>query len=312
MCVAGAMAADHARAQGDVAMYGNLDIVLKKRSGEPVAVGRGYNNWLGWRGGERMAGGVKAFFVAEMRFDLDTGGQERARTLMQGETTVGLRSSALGSLRLGRALTPLWQDIWKFDPWINSGENASLSAYQSGSYTSDGVRDAAIGYADFSRFENAVFYISPVYAGWSAHVAADMERGPLDVRRPAGLSLNYAAGGVGGQVALERNANDDRIVFVAASWQTGKLKLMGSIAHIAPRPRQRARKEQVTMVAAVLRVGAHSLRTGYGRNVSLDHDKVSLGAIHHLSTRTGLYADLYHERAARDVTGAALGIMHAF
>lgn len=290
-------------------MYGNLDVGLKKRSGEPFNVGRGYNNWLGWRGSERIDGGVEAFFVAEMRFDLDTGQQERPRTLMQGETTVGLRSTTLGSLRLGRALTPLWQDIWKFDPWINSGENASLAAYQSGSYTSDGVRDVAIGYADFSRFDNAVFYISPASAGWSAHIAADLERGPLDVRRPAGLSLNYAAGAIGGQVSVERNANDDRIVFAAVSWQAGELKLMASVGHVKPRV---AGKEQVAMAAAVYRSGAHTLRTGYGRNFSLDHDQYSVGAIHHLSPRTGLYADLYHERAVRNVTGAALGIMHSF
>ena len=228
---------------------------------------------------------------------------------MQGETTVGLRNAALGSLRLGRALTPLWADIWKYDPWINSGVNASLAAYQTGSYTSDGVHDLEIGYADFSRFDNAVFYISPAVGGWSAHVAADLERDVADQRRPAGLSLNYAAGAIGGQLAYERNANNDRITLAALSWQSGGVKLMASGSRVAPRL---GAVERVAMAAASWRVGNNTLRTGYGRNFALDMDKFSAGVIHHLSPRTGLYADLYHERAVADATGAALGIMHSF
>ena len=46
----------------------------------------------------QLGGDTAAFFVAELRFDPDTGRQERAGTLMQGETTVGLRGPA-GTLR---------------------------------------------------------------------------------------------------------------------------------------------------------------------------------------------------------------------
>jgi predicted porin len=303
------IASHPAQAQGDLTMYGNFDIGIKKRSDARANIGRGFNNWLGWRGSERLDGGMEAFFVTEMRFDPGTGREERAGRVMQGETTVGLRSATAGSLRLGRALSPLWQDIWKFEPWINSGENASLAAYQSGSYTSDGVHDADIDYADFSRFDHAVFYVSPVWHGWSAHVAGDMERDDASRRRPAGASFNHAAGGAGGQLAFERNANDDRILFGAVSRTVGKLKLMASAARIAPR---QGRTERVAMVAATLEAGANTLRFGYGRNFLLGHDKLSTGVVHHLSPRTGLYADLYRERAASGVTGTALGIMHTF
>lgn len=295
--------------QGEVAMYGNLDIGIKKRSDDAVQVGRGFNNWLGWRGSEQLDHGLEVFFVTEMRFNLDDGSQERPDNLMQGETTVGLRSKELGSLRLGRAMTPLWWEIWKYDPWINSGENASMFAYQSGSYTSDGVRDAEIGYANFSRFENAVFYTTPSIGGWSMHAAGEIERDPRDVRRPAGVSFNYAQGSVLGQVALERNSNDDRIGVVAMSWESGPLRLMATASRHLPRI---AAREEVAMVAATYRTGSITWRTGYGRNFSLGHDKLGVGAIHHLSPRTGLYADLYHERTVHDATGAALGIMHTF
>lgn len=302
-CAAGAVQA------GEVAMYGSLDIGIKKRSDDVVRVGRGFNNWLGWRGTDKLGNGVEAFFVAEMRFNLDDGSQERPGKLMQGETTVGLRSEALGSVRLGRAMTPLWWEIWKYDPWINSGENASMFAYQTGSYTSDGVRDLENGYANFSRFENAAFYTSPTAGGWHVHAAGELERDPLDVRRPAGVSFNYAKDGVLGHVALERNANDDRIGIVSVSWETGKLRLMASTARHLPRT---GAVERVAMAAATYRVGSVTWRAGYGRNFLLGHDKLGCGAIHHLSPRTGLYADLYHERTTAGATGAALGIMHTF
>jgi len=302
-CCAGAVQA------ADVAMYGNLDIGIKKRSDDITRVGRGFNNWLGWRGTEKLDNGVEVFFVTEMRFNLDDGSQERPDNLMQGETTIGLRSKELGAVRLGRAMTPLWWEIWKYDPWINSGENASMFAYQTGSYTSDGVRDLENGYANFSRFENAVFYTSPTVNGWHVHAAAEAERDPLDVRRPAGVSFNYAKGAVMGHLALERNSNDDRIGVVSLSWETGKLRLMASTARHLPRIGE---AEKVAMVAANYRVGSLTWRAGYGRNFLLDNDKLGVGAIHHLSTRTGLYADLYHERTVRSATGAAVGIMHTF
>lgn len=302
-CCAGAVQA------ADVTMYGNLDIGIKKRSDDITRVGRGFNNWLGWRGTEKLDNGVEVFFVTEMRFNLDDGSQERPDNLWQGETTVGLRSKELGAVRLGRAMTPLWWEIWKYDPWINSGENASMFAYQTGSYTSDGVRDLENGYANFSRFENAVFYTSPTVGGWHVHAAAEAERDPLDVRRPAGVSFNYAKNGVLGHVALERNSNDDRIGVISLSREFGKLRLMASMARHLPRIGD---AEKVAMVAANYRVGAYTWRAGYGRNFLLDNDKLGVGAIHHLSTRTGLYADLYHERTVRSATGAAVGIMHTF
>ena len=304
-----AFGAAPALAQGQVQMYGNLDIGLKKRSGNPLQVGRGFNNWLGWRGSESLDNGLEATFVAEMRFNLDDGSQERPDNLMQGETTVGLRSKELGSVRLGRAMTPLWWEIWKYDPWINSGENASMFAYQTGSYTSDGVRDLENGYANFSRFEHAVFYTSPTVGGWHVHAAAEAERDPLDVRRPAGVSFNYAKGSILGHLALERNSNDDRIGVVSLSLETGKLRLMASTARHLPRI---GATEKVAMVAANYRDGNVTWRAGYGRNFLLGHDKLGLGAIHHLSPRTGLYADVYRERAVADANGAAVGIMHTF
>lgn len=304
-----AMCVTHAQEHSAVEMYGHLDIGLGKRSDDTMRIGRGYNNWLGWRGFEKVGKDLTAFFTVEARFDPDTGRQERAGTLMQGETTVGLRSEALGALRLGRALTPLWQDVWEYEPWINSGLNASLASYQTGSYSSDGVNDVRLDGADGSRFSNAVFYVTPIYRGWSMHIASEVEREAGARRRGAGVAFNYASRAWAAELAFDRNANGDKIRFAALSWESGKLKVMGSVARISFRDLD---NERVAMVAARYAFGTHSVRTGYGRNFRLDNDKFSAGWVYHLSKRTRIYVDLYHERAAADATGAAVGVTHGF
>src|SRR5690606_25086562 len=133
-------------AQSSVVMYGYLDLGLVKRSGDSPGIERGYNNWLGFHGKEALGNGLHAIFRLETRFNPDTGETERPRTFWQGESTVGLHSDRYGTLRLGRALTPLWDAAWQYEPWVNSGFNASLAAYQTGSYGSDGIHDVALGY----------------------------------------------------------------------------------------------------------------------------------------------------------------------
>lgn len=307
LAMAGSAAAQ-ARQPDTLEMYGYLDIGLSRQTGEPLRIGRGYNNWLGWRGSEGLGGDTSAIFTAELRFDPDTGREERAGILMQGETTVGLRGPA-GTLRLGRALSPLWQDVWKYEPWINSGLHGSLAAYQTGSYSSDGVTDVERDYADFSRFGKAVFYQSPTLAGWNMHLAGEVGRVRGAAERAAGVAFNYDAAPWAGEVSFERNRNGDTIRFAAASWNSGKLKLMGSAARVHVRGMD---KESVAMLAATYTQGANTLRAGAGRNKLLDSHKLSLGLVHSLSKRTSLYADLYRERVLASSKGMAVGIAHSF
>lgn len=300
-----------------VVLYGNLDLGLVKRSGSTTAIDRAYNNWLGVRGREALGDDVAATFVVEARFNPDTGMQERSGTLFQGETTVGLQSQRYGTVRLGRALTPLWHDIWKYEPWINSGFNASLAAYQTGSYTSDGVTDAARSYANFSRVENALFYQTPSLAGFNLHGAVGSERPAGSSANVASMVLNYAGGPLKAMAAYERNLADERSRVLAASLVLGPYRLMASHGWNS----LRSGKERVAMVAATRQVGNGTWRAGYGNNRTMGTHKLSGGYLHALSKRTGLYADLYREypqhrqhpqTGAGRITGVALGINHVF
>lgn len=307
--VAALLMAGHVPATAAVTVYGNLDLGIVKESGSSVRLDRGYNNWIGFKGAEDVGGGLTALFDIQARFNPDTGQQERPQTFWQGETTIGLKSASLGTLRLGRALSPLWRGVWAFEPWLNSGFNASLSAYQTGSYSSDGVNDVDLGYADFSRISNGIYYTSPEFSGLTVDVAGSVERPEDADARTVGASLNYVRGPFQGMLSLERNFRRDRIAFLGASYRVGKATLMGSYAHGRTAD---VATERSIVLAGTYAFGVNTLRLGYGRNTARDTDKIGVGLVHALSARTSLYADVFHERAAGDRTGTAVGINHTF
>lgn len=297
------------QAQSNVTVYGNIDVAINKESNAAAKMDRGYNNWLGFKGKEVLAEGLATTFNVQTRFKPDTGAVERTSTLFQGETTVGLSSEKYGNLRIGRAFTPHWQNIWAFEPWYNGALNGSLAAYQSGSYTSDGVNDAAMGWADYCRISNGVFVESADMSGVRVSLAGQIEKNLLARTRNVGASVNFNRGALATLVTYERNMNKDNIYFVGASYGFGKLTVMGSFAktNVAGQA-----AERLGVLAATYAVGTDTIRAGYGHNELSGASKASVGYVHALSKRTNLYADLYQEKIAANSTGTALGINHTF
>lgn len=303
-----------AQAQSNVTIYGNFDVAINKETNAAVKVDRGSNNVLGFKGSEDLGGGLSTVFNLQTRFKPDTGAQERPTTLWQGETTIGLKSASLGSLRLGRALTPMWNNIWLFEPWYNSGFNGSLASYQTGSFSSDGTNDVIPGgsdsdFHDFARLSNGVFYDSPTFNGFRVAAAGQAERSTGAKARNLGVSLNYGAGPIAAMVSYERNTNMDNIYFLGASYSFGSLALMGSYAHTKVAG---VNPERLYVLAATYAVGADTVKVGYGRNQESGNHKVGLGYNHPLSKRTNLYADLYREKTTNSKNGVAVGMNHTF
>ncbi len=296
-------------AQSAVEMYGYLDLGILKESGNATKMARGYNNWLGFRGAENLANGLQAVFTLEARFKLNTGESERTSTYWQGESTVGLTSKDYGTLLLGRTLTPLWNTVWKYEPWVNSGFNASLASYQTGSYSSDGVHDLERDYADFSRISNGVFYRSPSWSGVAVEAAIKLEDDAAASSRARSVAISYSHNAVSTAASYEVNARDDQIWYLAAKYSMENATIMGSYAQ---NHQLDLASEKTWLVAATYMIGNGMLRAGYGRNQSNGQHKISSGYVHNLSKRTSLYADLYREYLANAKTGVALGITHAF
>jgi len=308
----------------NVQMYGYIDLGIVKESGKTPRLDRGQNNWLGFRGTEQLGGDLAAIFNVQMRFNPDTGGQEKSTTFFQGETTVGFASKRFGTVRLGRALTPLWAKKWIYDPWADSAFNGSLANYN-GDFNSDGL--PTLDFHDYSRASNAVYYSSPNIAGFTVHVDAEIERAvgdnaakTLAETRQKGVSLNYVNGGLTTMLSYEKNHVDSDITYVAGGYTFGAMTLLGSYSETRKVASTNDKRTSM-MVAATYVIGVDTLRGGYGKIKQTGfaklnpngNDKFTVGVNHALSTRTNVYADLYREDLANvGTTGVALGVTHTF
>ncbi len=305
------MMATQAQAQSNITIYGNLDIGLVKESGKTTKMDRGYNNWLGFSGAEDLGDGLLATFNLQTRFAPDTGAQETG-VFWQGESTLGLSSASVGRLRMGRALSPLWQTKWAFDPWYDSGAFGSVSfPYQTGTFYSDPT--LALGGANFARISNGLFYDTPDFSGFRAHAALEVEKAAGANDRASGLSLNYGKGPLAAMLAYQKNSAADTIYFLAASYNLGAATVMGSYAQgkVLNSAGDRLR-ERNWILAGTYALGADTLRAGYGRTQESGNNKVSFGYVHPLSKRTNLYADIYREKTLDNNNGFAAGMNHTF
>lgn len=296
-----------AQAQSNLIIYGYLDIGLTKESGATTRVSKGYNNWLGFKGGEDLGSDLAAIFNVQLRFNPDTGAQERSTTLIQGETTVGLKSKQFGTLRLGRALTPLWAEKWAYDPWYDSGFMGSLASYN-GDFNSDGFPSA--DYHDYARAANAVFYSSPNISGFQLHVEAELELPTGAKTHSKGFSVNYAKGPLSLMLAYEKNHVEDNIVYLAGTYSKGNITITGtcSRSNLTYSPM----RFHSALLAGTHTIGSGTVRAGYGRTKENSASKFSTGYAYAFSKRTNVYTDIYREKISAASNGFALGINHTF
>lgn len=291
----------------NVAMYGYIDLGLIKESGTPIRLDKGYNNWLGFKGTEDLGGDLSALFNLQMRFNPDTGAQEKSTTLFQGETTVGLSSKTMGTLRIGRALTPLWAGKWAYDPWYDSDVMGSVGNYN-GDFDSDGM--PSVDYHNYLRASNALFYKSPSLSGFQLNAEAEVEKPEGADTRSAGISLNYANGPLSAMLAYEKNHASDNIGYLGGSYNLGAFTMMGSYSQT--NFANSSNKLRSMMLAGTYAIGADTVRLGYGRIKESGNNKISIGYVHPLSKRTNVYADIYREKTMDQANAVAVGMNHTF
>ena len=265
---------------------------------------------------EDLGSGLKATFRLSTRFDMGDGMSEDAgsKPFWHDESTVGLAGN-FGRLRLGRALSAVWANDWQFDPWSANNRIASPAWYYWHPLTpTDRVSNN--GNPEFGRVNNGIFFDSPTFGGFSAHVSAGTERTEAEGRKGRGYagSLNYARNALSGMLAYERNGSGDKVVFVGGKYDFGKLALMA--AHDNSRLFERSERSRSTTLGATYRDGAITYKAGYGhQRLNTDTNRfASVGADYALSRRTTLYTSLGHQRyehrGSRTAFGA--GMSHAF
>jgi predicted porin len=186
-----------ASAQSSVTIYGIIDVgVAKTNSGQsnltffPTGIIGRQDVWtvrsstssrLGFRGTEDLGGGLKANFTIEHRLAPDSGDLESgAAGFWHAQSWVGLSSTTMGEVRIGRQYVPAFWVGLASDPWGYDYNYAGAAGWTRGG---NGV----------TRANNAVTYRTPNLAGFSAEVQVAAGEGGSAVFNSAGYGRNVGA-----------------------------------------------------------------------------------------------------------------------
>ena len=319
-----------AAAQSSVTLSGFLDVaVISTNHGGATQLGGLGASDLVFSGTEDLGGGLKATFKLASRFNLDTGGLT-SRAMFYEESTVGLKGD-FGSVRIGRALTPMWNNDWNYDAWYNFDRVASPAwkLWHGNSPSSPaspvGGAPGTVGLHDeYARLNNGVFYGSPTFGGFRFELAAEVEKNTADPevkKRNLSGAVMYGNGPFAAMLSAERNSRDNKVYFAGAKYGFGNFTVMGGYdyeraaagsAYFTGKPRNRS-----AVIEGAYVMGVTTLKLGYGRQLDGHANFVGAGATYALSKRTNLVASLGHSGknlwgAAQNSTSYGLGMSHSF
>lgn len=304
-----------AQAQSSVTLYGRADAnVTYSKPGDLVNGGEeswqmydgGANSGIGgsrWglRGSEDLGGGLKANFLLESGFNLDTGSAADSARLFNRQAWVGIGSSSFGDLRLGRQESISRQ--------INSG-------FSDASALGELKIDEAVGggrqmFQTFGqRVDNSATYISPNFGGFQ--VLGMVGAGEGATARYQGVMASYVAGPLKVAVGYDmydsfgaRTSGYNKVVNVGANYNFGVATLFAGFqdakdvgnnlgAALTPTSVQ---DQQTYNIGVMVPVGQFQLRAQYTHaeydlvnGGSADQQKYGASVRYLLSKRTTLYS----------------------
>ena len=202
-CALGAVFAGPAAAQSNVTIYGTLDAGLVRESGgiagtvNKISSGIGSVSRLGFRGNEELGGGLSALYLLEMGTKIDTGEIDTAGTIFNRQAFVGLKSSTLGALTLGRQYTPYYITL-------------STVADPFGTAYAGNIKNLFPTAGNNTRASNTVLYVSPSMQGWSGELAYTLgeQPGSNAAGRQMGGAIAYADGPLSVRLGYNNRNND--------------------------------------------------------------------------------------------------------
>ncbi|CDG85096.1 porin [Janthinobacterium agaricidamnosum] len=197
-----------AHAQSSVTIYGTVDAsFVSERGGaqgtvNKISSGNASASRLGFKGVEDLGSGLSALFVLESGFSVDTGAQDKAGTLFNRQSYVGLGSKDAGTVTLGRQYTPYYNTLSKIaDPFAVGYAGSAKNLFPANTRTS-----------------NTVLYATPDFSGFSGDLAytfgeqADSNK----AARQIGASFGYANGPLNARLVYN-NTNNDSVATATAA-----------------------------------------------------------------------------------------------
>ena len=307
-----------AMAQSSVTLYGVADVAVTHVNGldnwTGLNSGANKTSRLGFRGVEDLGGGLKANFVLEGGFNLDTGDGKSGGATDSGfqfkrQSTVGLAGN-FGEVRLGRELTAAFNATARYDVFGSVGI-ARSQLWEDGKNLDTTTFADPYYYTTNQRVSNAITYVSPNFSGFK--VAANYGFGEVAGKnsdgRYFGGGLTYDNGPLSLGLGAERLNKGNGAAMQAQSshdltaWSLGGSYDLG-VAKLLAGYRQSTAKDVLGlgdlknrgyMLAVTAPVGPGLVRAAYNRyEAKFDGEKgvtdqFGLGYVYNLSKRTSVY-----------------------
>jgi len=227
LAVAG-LASTAAFAQTNVTIYGIVDYGYSYRfdaknfpdqagahtpnSQSQLNGGQQSGNRLGFKGTEDLGNGLKALFVLEQGFMLDTGEQQSGgNNNFNRQAFAGLTGN-FGTLVGGRMYTPHYNFVSGLDPFAAGTVGRYNNVYSpAGAVAGTGLSNGSL--MDPVRVDNAIAYVSPSFSGFTVTGA---------------YSNNYA-----GQESDSSNGANNTVYAILGQYAAGALTLGANYHYIA-------------------------------------------------------------------------------
>lgn len=351
---AGLLFAAGVQAQSSVTLYGIADAGIAYVHNAQGANGQNQSSLVkfssgnvsgsrwGLKGTEDLGGGLAAVFQIENGYNLGTGTLGQGSREFGRKSVVGLSSSTLGTVTLGR----------QYDPIVDLVQGLTEDNYFGGTFASPGDLD---NYDNSLRVSNSIKYVSPLFAGFQVEAlygvggvagasgngqtysfGAAYANGPLSL----GAGYFYANGGntTTGNVRTWTSSSDTlfntvinsgfasaksiQIVRVGGQYVIGAATLglaysntqYATDAFSAYHSTAKFNNGSVFFNYQI----TPALRTGVGYNYtsltgpsSAHYNQVNLGADYALSKRTDLYALAGYQKASGNTLNASGKVVSA-
>jgi predicted porin len=289
----GAAFAQAASAQGNVTIFGSLDMGVRaiKNSGSSAftSVGDQGNlaNRLGFKGEEDLGDGLKATFHLETGILPDTGesiGQSFGIGFWNRQATVGLKGS-WGEIRLGRDWTASYASMWVYDPSYGFGVTDTTHVSHN------------TGQPTYFWTNNAISYFLPGgLGGFYGQVMVAPGEGSTNGKY-AGARVGYTSGPF--DVSVGAGAQDVvggkfKVFNVGASYDFGVAKVSG----LYNQEKVIDAKETRLVVGVTVPMGTNYAFASFARSSVADYPgfsgatQIGVGYVHALSKRTAVYGSV--------------------
>jgi predicted porin len=301
------LASSAALAQSTVTVYGRLNTSIERQTdfGVDESVWALQNNGsrIGFKGTEDLGGGLKAGFVLEHRFDIDTGASTFGNSFWGGAgTSEVFLGGGFGTVRLGHFTSEAYFATSDATDLLNHGTGTSSDAL----------------YKYLGHDNNKIAYRAPAFGPVTAEIGVSLGEG-VTPNKVVDLAVNYAGGPLGVGFGYEKRSDVGSQFAVRGSYETGPFFVTGYVQRY--KDDVLSENQTIYRLSGMYTMGLAEFHLAYGAQgdlgpVDASAKQFTVGGNYNLSKRTKLFAFYnvvdFDAPGALDPKAIALGVRHNF